>query len=222
MTELDSTRASDRHSAEVLDWLMRCYKTQERWKNLARRIFFLSNGDSVLSRTRVAGRVRQHFVEGKPKTEDVERWQESYEGTTKVQIEPPKVSASNAGYVDWLYIADYLLLPCSSPTERFQEENQRRDTEFQQLLGSYQIRMQVHGARGLIEKHADKDDDQILDLLKRDFVKASLANVKEARRLDASNASRNKPLEPEKPPRLDLYASVYFATMNTNFVNNPG
>lgn len=214
MTEVESKPSSDRFSAEVLEWLMRSYKTQERWKNLARRVFFLSNGDSVLSRNRVAAKVRMHFVEGKPKEEDVEVWEDTYEGTKETRVKPPAVSASNAGYVDWLFIADYLLLPCASPIDQYVEENQRRESEFQQLFSSYQIRLHVHEARRLIQEQPSAEGDEILDSLKKEFDKASLANVKEARRLETLNAPGHKPPEPQKPHLLPLYTPVYFPNQN--------
>jgi hypothetical protein len=52
-------------------------------------------------------------------------------------------------------------------------------------------------------------DDGILKLLKRTSDKASLANVKEARRLESAGTPHAKPVEPERPNPLPRYMSVY-------------
>jgi len=200
----------DRLSSAVLGWLTRSYDAHQVWKKRARDVFMASNGDSVLSRTRVAAIVRRYFLEERPASEDVEQWSKGYGGSVQVQVVAPKVSASNASYLDWLFVADYLLLSCAAETEEYQEENQRRETEFQQLLGSYHLRSIIHESRELMAAKPEMDDGEILELLKKGHPKASLANVKEGRRLESQGASRLKPLEPARPDPLPLYKSVHF------------
>jgi hypothetical protein len=213
MNEQLEVAASDRLSEDVTAWLMRCYESQESWKQKAREVFMACNGDSVLSRTRLAAIVRKYFIEDKPQPEDVECWKDGFEGITIVHVEPPKVSASNAGYVDWLFVADYLLLGCAAITDGYTEENQRRETEFQQVWSSYQLRLVVHDARGLIREHPKASDSDILELLKKTYDKASLANIKEARLLERAAVPHNKPVLPERPDPLPLYKPVYFSSL---------
>lgn len=213
MIEQDTPVGADRLSDDVIGWLMRCYDSQELWKRRARDVFMNSNGDSVLSRTRVASTVRKYFLDTPPPPEDVKRWKENYEDTESVHVEPPKVSASNAGYVDWLYVADYLLLGCAGITDEYNEENQRRETEFQQVLSSYQLRLAVHDARNLVREQPQLTDDSILDLLRKTHEKASLANMKEARRLERASALHSKPIAPERPDPLRRYNSVFFPSV---------
>ena len=210
MTEQEAAVSVDRLSENVTAWLMRCYESQESWKQKARDVFMGANGDAALSRVRVAAMVRKYFLEDKPQPEDVKRWKDNFEGITVVHVEPPNVSASNAGYVDWLYVADYLLLGCAAITDEYTEENQRRETEFQQLWSSYELRLAVHDARDLIRAHREMSDGGILELLKKTHEKASLANVKQARHLESTGVPHSKPVRPERPNPLPRYTSVYF------------
>lgn len=213
MSEQETPPSVDCLTDAVMAWVTRSYDSHESWKQKAREVFMASNGDSVLSRTRVAGIIRRYFVEQKLKVENVRCWRENYDGVTSVRVEPPKISASDAGYVDWLYVADYLLLPCSAITEEYTEENQRRETEFEQLWSSYELRMAVYDARELIRKHPKMDDERIRDLLKKTRKEASLANVKKARRLEKANLPHIEPIPPERPASLPRYESVYFPSV---------
>jgi len=221
MTDQNSPTPCDRFSADVNAWLMRCYETQEAWKKKAREVFMVSNGDSVLSRIRVAAMVRKYFLEERPQAEEVDRWNESYEHIEKVYVEPPSISESNAGYVDWLYVADYLLLACAGITDEITEENQLRETEYQQSWSSYQLRLAAYAARSLIREHPDMDDDgvkklldeRIKELLNDPRKKASNANVQEARRLEAAKLPHVEPMPPERPEPMPRHKSIYFPSV---------
>jgi hypothetical protein len=52
-------------------------------------------------------------------------------------------------------------------------------------------------------------DSGILDILKKAHEKASLAKVKEARRLENAGTPNSKPIAPEQPAPLPGYNSVY-------------
>jgi len=221
MTEQNSPTPCDRFSAGVNAWLMRCYETQETWKKKARKVFMDFNGESVLSRIRVAAMVRKYFLEERPQAEEVDRWNEFYEQIEKVHVEPPGISGSNAGYVDWLYVADYLLLACAGITDEITEEHQLRETEYQQSWSSYQLRLAVYAARTLIKEHPQMDDDgikklldeRIKELLNDPRKKASNANVEEARRLDAAGLPHVEPMQPERPKPMPRYKSIYFPSV---------
>lgn len=209
---IDATQspASDRLSDSVLEWLGRTYETMEEWKAKARDVFFSSNGDSNLSRNRVASIVRAHFLESPPKPEDVERWKAGFDEIETVHITPPNVSASNSAYVDWLYIADYLLLACASPTEQLDAENQRRETEFQNVLGSYNIRLIVYDAREKLRHDPTLTDNDVLAAVQKKHPKASMANIKEARRLEKANVFHDAPKEPIRAEPMPRYTALYF------------
>lgn len=208
--DLTESPPSDRLSGSILGWLARTYKTMEEWKAKARDVFFSSNGDSNLSRIRVAGIVRTHFLETPPKPEDVKRWKRGFEEIETVHVTPPKVSPSNSAYVDWLYVADYLLLACASPTEQLEEENQRRETEFQNVLGSYKIRMVVYDAREQMRDDASLADKDVLAAVQTKHPKASMANIKEARRLEKENVFHVAPKEPIPVQPMPRYSALYF------------
>lgn len=209
---IDATQSpdSDHLSVSVLEWLGRTYETMEEWKAKARDVFFSSNGDSNLSRNRVASIVRTHFLESPPKPEHVERWKAGFEEIETVHVTPPKVSPSNSAYVDWLYIADYLLLACASPTEQLDEENQRRESEFQNVLGSYNIRLIVHDAREMLRQHSTLTDNEVLAAVQRKHSKASMANIKEAQRLEKANVFHDVPKEPVRAEPMPRYTALYF------------
>jgi len=182
----------------------------EKWKAKAKEVFFSSNGDSNLSRIRVASIVRTHFLETPPEPEDVERWKKGFDEIETVHVMPPKVSPSNSAYVDWLYIADYMLLACASPTDWLDEENQRRETEYQHVLGSYRIRSIVYDARERMRHDTTLSDNDILVAVQKDHLKASMANIKEARRLEKGNVYHASPKEPIPADPMPRYTALYF------------
>jgi len=201
---------SDRLSPQVLSWLARSFETMEEWKAKAAVVFFASNGDSAVSRNRVAAVVRNYFVNESLKAEEVKQWQKDCEQVEVVEIVPPKVSASNSTYVDWLFVADYLLLACGSTAEALLEENQRRESECQTLEGSYKIRLIVHEAREVMRGKSDMSDDDVLLEVQGKHKKAALANVKEARRQERANTYHAAPQAPIRPEPMPPYSALYF------------
>lgn len=202
--------SSDRLSEGVLKWITRCYESMEEWKLTAADLFFASNGDSNLSRNRLAAILRSHFLDSPPKAEDVDRWKTGFSEIETVHIVPPKISVSNSPYVDWVYIADYLLLACASPTTRLEDENQRRDTDFQNVMGSYLIRKIVHDARDRMRNDASLPDADILEAIQELDPKASMANIKEARRLEKSQSAHSPPKKPLPSDPMPRYTALYF------------
>ena len=104
--EFDFTEspASDRLSCSVLEWVARTYETMEEWKAKAKDVFYSSNGDSNLSRNRVASIVRTYFLETPPKPEDVQRWKTGFEEIETVHVTPPNVSASNSVHLGLAWV----------------------------------------------------------------------------------------------------------------------
>jgi hypothetical protein len=210
--DLSDSPPSDRLSEDVLEWLARSFETIEEWKAIAGNVFFSANGDSNLARNRVASLVRSHFIESSPGPEDVKRWSLAGQAIETMVVTPPKISASNAAYVDWLYVADYLLLACACPSEQMDEENQRRETDFQIVWSSYGIRLIVHAAREELQLAPRVEDEKLLESVRSRHPKASLANVKEARRLEKSGAALSPPRAPTRAEPLRPYESLLFGT----------
>lgn len=196
----------DAPDGSVVGWLTRTYDIYQDWLKKAREIYFHSNGDSELARQLAAILVRSYFLEEKLTVEVVKTWSGQEQVDRKVA--PPKVTASNASYFDWLRAADYLLLPCASVTDELQEENQRRENAYQVLFGSFTLRTQVNTARAIIRENSDLDDAAILDLVQQKYPAASLANVKDAKRLEAKREPMQVPVEPKRLPEMPIYKSL--------------
>ena len=199
-------------SATPIQWLLRSYETSVEWKAKAKDVFFSVNGDSNLARNRIAGIVRNYFIENKNRLvpEDVGRWKDGENVVEKGRFVPPKISESNATYVDWVYIADFLLLPFISLQEELDAENQRRETEFDNAMRSYKKRLAVEEAREAIRHDSLSTDAAILESLKSGHPDASLAAVKVARRLEKANVLEPKAREPVKAAPMPFYKPLYF------------
>lgn len=210
--DLAHSPASDRLSESVLEWLGRGYRTMEEWKAVATNVFFSCNGDGHLARNRVASFVRSHLLDSVPSSENVKRWSRGIEVIENVVVSPPKVSASNAAYVDWLFVADYLLLTCASPSEQLDEENQRRETEFQNVWSSYGIRLIVHAAREEMRRTPGLTDENCLAAIQSRHGKASMANIKEARRLEKTRTALEPPRSPTRAAPMRPYCSLFFGS----------
>lgn len=221
-SELPHALTADRLSETVLDWLGRSYQTIEEWKAFARGVFFAANGDSNVSRNRVASLVRSHLLESSPTPASVNRWSPGIEVIETVVVSPPKINASNAAYVDWLYVADYLLLACASPSEQLDEENQRRETEYQSVWGSYSIRLVVHAAREEMRRGAGLTDDECLAAIHSRHPKASMANIKEARRLEKTRTALEPPTAPIRAEPMRPYTSLFFGRLPELARDAPG
>ena len=125
---------------------------------------------------------------------------------------PPKVSASNAAYVDWLFVADYLLLACASPSEQLEAENERRETEFQNVWSSYSIRLIVHAAREEMRQTPGLTDQDCLAAIQSRHEKVSMANIKEARRLEKMRSALEPPRSPTRAEPMRPYCSLFFGS----------
>lgn len=204
---------TDRTSA-ICHWLKRSYKIEQQWSEKATRIYLESQGDAILARTVLASDVRRHFLVDKPSEETVERWNEGHTEIDKILVTPPKISESNAAYVDWLYVADYLLLCCGSTRDEFDQVNSVRQGQFRSLLQSYFLRQFVIDAIGLIEREAGISDEDIVKRLKSlatdEDIQPSLASVKEARRWLKDGVNPKAVVRPEMPREIAIYQAIYF------------
>lgn len=207
---LDESENTDSSSASAMEWIARSYESMESWKKTGRELFFSVNGQSDVARNRLAGVIRKYFVDTRLEVENLQRWKNDSTERETVRIVPPKISASNSAYIDWALLADYVLLACSGVCEGLEEQNQIRATEFRQLLDSYNIRLAVYDARSIIRENPGISEEAVLAKLKLKHEKAAAAHVKEASRLERTNARHAAPSPPIEPPPMPSYISRYF------------
>jgi hypothetical protein len=161
-------------------------------------------------RNRLASVIRKYFVETPPVAEDIQRWKRDLTEQEMIRVTPPKISASNCAYIDWGYLADYVLLACAATSEELDEENQKRFVEYRQLLDSYNIRLAIFDARTIIRNSTCLNDDDVLAQLKAKYEYAAVAHVKEARRLERNGVRYAPPKPPRESPEMNRYCALYF------------
>jgi len=210
----DSLDSMTNRTEAVCHWLKRSYEISQEWNKVAMEIYLQSQGDSVLARTVMASRVRSHFITDKPQTETIRRWNKGHTEIEDVTITPPKVIESNAAYIDWFYVADYLLLCCGTTRDEFDDVNTVRRAQFRSLLQSYLLRSYVIEAIELMEQDSSLSNDQIVEQLKmkakNEESQPSLATVKEAKRWMRAAEMPTNVIRPEAPAEVELYQSLYF------------
>jgi hypothetical protein len=207
---LELLSTNDLRPCTPLEWLTRSYKTLEYWKQEAKELFFSLNGQSDVARNRLAMMIRKHFVDTPPISEDVTRWKRDSTETETIRMTPPRISASNCAYIDWGYIADYMLLACAAVSEEIETENQKRSAEYLQSLESFNIRQAVFDARTILREQPNLNDDEVFAILKTMHPNAAVAHVKEAKKLERSAAHYVVPKPPNRSPELNLYVPLYF------------
>ena len=206
----EENTGADRLSNGVLQWLARSYETLLHWRDRASDTYLGSNGDSALARNRVAFEIRAYFLQEDLATEKLPRWRPGFESQELLEVTPPKVSPSNAAYVDWIRVADYLLLGVASPTEPLDRANQQRETEFQTAHGSWRIRHVVYCGAVALRDNTDMTDDALLARLKKEHPDASMANIKEARRVARDGHPLQPPQEPPPASTMRPYEPLCF------------
>lgn len=193
----DPEDAVDGLTQSILDYLTRSYEEYVAWTTKAKDVFLSVNGDSAVARCRVAYIVRQSISKRLEAGESV--------------IGLSKSKLQKLGYVDWLFVADYLLIPlASSENEDIKNENAQRKVEYGAIYDSYELRNRLYEARKLIRSHPNATNKEVLALLKETFPDASLANVSEARQQEKKGAGLERPVPPDKPKDLPPYESVFF------------
>ncbi len=192
-----------------IEWIARSYESSEQWKKQAREVFLSVNGECNVARNRVAAMVRDYFIGLPSEPEAVRRWKKGSDDIETIIMQPPKISASNAAYFDWVMIADFLLLACAASNDDL-PENQTRDNEYRAVLESFRIRNIVFIARKELAAKPEVLDDDLLASLRPAHPTAALAHIKEARRLERSAIPNSQPLEPLPPSHVPLFTPIYF------------
>lgn len=211
----DNPAESDSQSVTPLNWLNRSYESIKEWKAKALKVFLSVNGDSNVARNRMASQVRKFFEETSLVPEDVQRWKKGMNEVETVQVIPPKISESRSGYVDWLHIADFLLMTGCAEGEAANDEQQIRDTEFLNAQRSYKMRLVVEEVRAELRRDSTLSDDTLSMHLKVKFSEMfkdkdpPLVAIKEARRLEKSGVRTPSPKAPIKPEPIPRYTTLY-------------
>ncbi|MFM7843872.1 MAG: hypothetical protein ACKPEY_06525 [Planctomycetota bacterium] len=205
----------DSSITSVLHWIIRSYDSTLYWKDQARALFFTTNGQSDVARNRLASILRRHFQDNKLETENVHRWKANSSEMEMIAVEPPKLSDSTLAYLDWQFLADYLLLTCAALTDELLRENQERTAEYRQLLDSYNIQIMIHHARTFIQDNRGHTDDDCKRELAPRFPDIKIAHIKEARRRERKGGTNHLPLIPLQPAPLPRYQSIYFPDVNS-------
>jgi|GEM_PF-1532840 hypothetical protein len=219
-TELnfDNTAESESQSSTPLNWLNRSYESMKEWKAKALKVFLSVNGDSNVARNRVASQVRKYFEKTSLVPEDVQRWKKGINEIETIRVIPPKSSESRSGYVDWLHIADLLLMSGCADGEAINEEQQERDTEFLNVQRSYKMRVVVEEARAELRRDPTLSDDSLSEHLKEKFSEMfkdkdkdpPAVAIKEARKLEKSGVRTPSPKAPIKSEPIPRYTTLYF------------
>ena len=130
-----------------------------------------------------------------------------------VHVTPPTINESNAAYVDWLYVSDYLLICCGTARDDIDAENTQRRASFRPVQQSYALRRLVVLALEIMDKSPKIGDDELLAKLQAidgDESLASAATIKEAKRWAKAAKKPMPPVKPTEPPEMRLYQSLYF------------
>src|SRR5688500_11263900 len=93
----------------VLDWLTKDYETAEYWKNIGKEMHLACNGDSALTRHRLADALRRSISKLQPGPVKYQGWNDDFSEIIELEIDAPEIGAANDAYVDWVRLADYLL-----------------------------------------------------------------------------------------------------------------
>ncbi len=204
----------DDPTAAVLQWIARSYESYRRWRERGREIYLACNGEARLARVRIAAEVRQAVASADPRSEGDEEPCDLplLEGATADASLP---SAARLLYVDWVLVADYVLLACREPFAALIQENTRRKEEYRRMWESFIRRRWVIAARKLMRRDAERTVEEILAALKTRHPRITRANVLEARRQERAGVPLRRPFRPSRPRLLRPYSPVYFTDAAT-------
>lgn len=196
---------------KVHEWLTKDHPTSEYWKDIGREMYLVSNGDGVLARHRLADALRRSISKLQPGVVTYDKWNEDFSAIVKVEIKSPDISTSHEAYVDWLRIADYLLLAAASTYPRLEDDNQRRKTMYDQSRRGYESRAIVMAVAAYLQANPSATDGEIQTALDRDDREVAQIHIAQAKKITPHTSGREIiEREPEVPQQLNRYASIYF------------
>ncbi|MGQ9821685.1 MAG: hypothetical protein ACUVQK_07480 [Thermogutta sp.] len=196
-------------TAVVLRWIAQSYDSYRRWRERGRELYLVCNGDSGLARVRIAAEVRQAIAtaDSPAASEDSGESLPLLDGASADPVLPP---VARLIYVDWVLVADYVLLACREPFAALAQENTRRKEEYRRMRESYIRRRWVAAARKLLRGDPGRNVEEVLEALKAEHPRITKANVLEAMRQERAGVPLRKPLRPTRPRLLRPYAPAYF------------
>lgn len=196
---------------KVNEWLQKDYQTGEYWKNVGKEIYLVANGDCALTRHRLADVLRRSISKLQPGPVTYQKWKDDFSEIEKVEIESPNISATNDAYVDWLRLADFLLLAAASTWPRLEEENMRRRAMYDQARRGYEARMIVKEIAEYLKEHPTVTDGDIQATLNKPNREVAQIHIAKAKQLIPHTAGREiSEREPEEPSPLNRYTPLYF------------
>jgi hypothetical protein len=211
MTTFEARDSMTPEHEKVLDWITKDYESHTYWKNLGKEMFLVSNGDSVLTRHRVADALRRS-ISGHPTTPvTVSRWNDDFTAILAIEVDPPAIAVANQLYVDWIQIADYVLLAAAASFERLEEENQRRKEAFDRARNGYEARRLVGLVTEFLEQNPEASEDAVIAASRELNLDVKKAHIALARKLATKSDSRQRrrEVEPTAPIMLGTYQSIH-------------
>jgi len=193
-------------SEQVLRWLCRDFDTTEKWKRQARSVFLKSMGDSTLARYYLADDIRQEIT-GTAESPPPSVSSQEEEGFTLKAADRPKVTPP---YVNWIWVADYFLLAAANEWDELDEENQKRRDAYRRTIDGWEARKKVSAVRKYLEGHPKADNEEVKAELKRSGSEIANIQISLARKVPYDTCPGKPELEPELPPFLGPYQSLYF------------
>lgn len=200
---------SQDQATTVLEWIARSYQSLENWKKEAENIFYSLNGQSEAARNRLALKLRDYFSNETLSVEEVKRWNRNHTFIETVRVTPPKISATRLAYIDWCYVADYLLLSCAVESASILVENQRRANESRIMIASYDILCAIFEARKIINGDSGFSNQQVLKMVKKIKDCVTLTHIQEARRQERNCEPLVQPRIPPVSVPMARYTAIY-------------
>jgi len=199
-------RTTSSQSEQVLHWLCRDFDTTEKWKRAARSVFLKTLGDSVLARYYLADDIRQE-VTGAAESPPPSVNSPEEDGFGLQAVARPKVASP---YVNWIWVADYFLLAAANAWDELDEENQKRRDAYRRTFDGWEARKKVSAVRTYLEGHPEADDEEVKRELKKSGSEIANIQISLARKTPYDTCPGKAELEPEPPPYLAPYQSLYF------------
>jgi hypothetical protein len=196
---------------KVQEWLTRDYSTHESWKEIGKEMYLACNGDGVLTRHRLADALRRSISKLQPGPVSYDKWNEDFSAIVKVEIEPPTITTTSDAYVDWLRIADYLLLAAASTWPRLEDDNQRRRAMYDQSRRGYEARMIVKDVTEYLKENPTATDGDVRAALNREGREVIQIHIAQAKKTTPHTSGREiVEQEPEVPSQVNRYSPLYF------------
>jgi hypothetical protein len=196
---------------KVHEWITKDYPTSESWKEIGREIYLASNGNCALARHRLADALRRSISKLQTGPTTYQRWNEDFSAIVTLEIESPGISTSNDAYVDWIRIADYLLLSAASTWPRLEDDNQRRKTMYDLSRRGFDARMIVKAVAEYLKENPQAKDADVRDALTAKGIEVGQIHISQAKKITRHTGGVEiVEQEPELPTQIERYKALYF------------